>query len=67
MQQRDALAIEIKNRDLLNQKLEYIHLNPLAERWNLAKRPEEYRWSSASFYETSVDAFGIFTHYLDRF
>jgi hypothetical protein len=25
--------------------------------------PEDYRWSSASFYLTGIDEFGILTHY----
>lgn len=64
--QRDALAVEIKGRDMLHQKLNYIHLNPLAERWNLALRPEDYKWSSARFYETGEDEFGFLTHFMDR-
>ncbi len=47
--QRDPLGILIDNRDKMEQKLEYIHLNPLHERWNLADRPENYYWSSAKF------------------
>jgi hypothetical protein len=49
------------------QKLDYIHNNPLQEKWNLAKSPEEYKWSSASFYHTGIDPFGILTHYMERF
>jgi putative transposase len=52
---------------MLLQKLNYIHLNPLQERWNLAERPEEYHWSSAKFYDNGVDDFGFITHFMDRF
>ena len=65
--QRDALAIPMASRGILEQKLQYIHVNPLGEKWNLAKRPEDYRWSSANFYETEDDRFGLLTHYADRF
>jgi putative transposase len=34
----------------LLQKLNYIHNNPVADKWKLAKLPEEYLHSSASFY-----------------
>jgi len=51
----------------IEQKLEYIHLNPLQEHWNFADKPENYVWSSARFYETGGDHFGIITHYRDRF
>ena len=65
--QRDALAILMDSRKKVEQKLTYIHLNPLHERWNLADRPENYRWSSAKFYETGEDKFGILTRYMERF
>jgi putative transposase len=35
-----------------NQKLEYIHLNPVRGSWNLADEYTKYEHSSASFYET---------------
>jgi REP element-mobilizing transposase RayT len=65
--QRDPLAIRMDSRAKVEQKLTYIHLNPLHERWNLAEQPENYRWSSARFYETGEDEFGLLTHYRDRF
>jgi hypothetical protein len=43
--------------------LEYIHNNPVQERWNLADSMEEYKYSSARFYETGVDEWGFLTHY----
>ena len=65
--QRDALAIEMNSKEKVEQKIRYIHGNPLHEKWNLAKRPEEYSWSSAKYYEFGDDEFGILTHYGDRF
>jgi len=35
----------------LERVLDYIHLNPLQEYWNLAEVPEDYDHSSAAFYE----------------
>ena len=32
-------------------KLHYIHNNQMHERWNLCTRLEDYRFSSAGFYE----------------
>ncbi|MES2733905.1 MAG: transposase [Bacteroidota bacterium] len=64
--QRDALAIRIFSKEMLIQKLDYIHFNPLHEKWNLADRPEKYAWSSAKFYENGIDAFGFITHYMDK-
>jgi len=50
--QRDPLAILIDSKKTFEQKLDYIHNNPLNEKWNLANSPENYKWSSASFYES---------------
>ena len=60
---RDALAIPLTTDEILIQKLDYVHDNPIKERWNLCEYPESYRWSSASFYQTGVDEFGILTHF----
>jgi putative transposase len=65
--QRDALAVKIISKQMLLQKLEYIHLNPLSERWNLAKSPEGYIWSSAKYYEKGIDEHGFVKHFADRF
>ena len=55
------------NRTIFQQKLNYVHLNPLQEKWSLTKKPEDYYWSSAQFYETGIDHFGFLTHYQERF
>lgn len=65
--QRDALAILMDSREKIERKIEYIHCNPLNEKWNLAEFPEKYRWSSAEFYNTGYDEFKLLTHYMDRF
>ena len=62
---RDPLAIPLSNEDILIQKLEYIHNNPVKEKWALCKHPEDYRWSSAKFYAGGVDEFGIIKHFRD--
>ena len=64
--QRDALAIRVFLPELVLQKLNYSHNNPLQDHWKLADSPENYKWSSAKFYETGIDEFGFLTHYLDR-
>ena len=43
-------AKNVFSPDFLRQKIEYIHNNPVQPHWQLAKRPEEYPWSSARFY-----------------
>ena len=65
--QRDLLAVLMDSKHKIEQKLDYIHLNPLQEKWNLVDKPENYRWSSSKFYEHGIDDFGFLTHYMDRF
>ncbi len=65
--QRDSLAVLIESRAICEQKIDYIHLNPLQEHWNLAQNPEDYFWSSAKFYESGQDDFGFLTHYMEKF
>ena len=55
--QRDPLAIQLYTPDVAYQKLDYIHNNPLAEHWRLATAPDEYFYSSASFYENNDTSF----------
>lgn len=64
---RDPLAVLMNSKNKFEQKLDYIHYNPLQEKWNLATIPEDYYWSSARFYETGNDHFGFMSHYMDRF
>ncbi|GAA5037096.1 transposase [Marivirga lumbricoides] len=61
--QRDPLAILMDSKFKVEQKIEYIHLNPLQDKWNLASFPEDYKWSSAKFYETGIDDFNMLTDY----
>jgi hypothetical protein len=65
--QRDPLAVAMNTKVKVEQKINYIHLNPLQAHWNLAFSPEKYKWSSARFYEVGQDEFGILTDYRERF
>jgi len=44
--------IQIQNNLILNQKLEYIHKNPISKKWDLANSDQDYLWSSAKAYFT---------------
>ncbi len=57
--QRDSLGTEIYSRAVAKQKLDYIHFNPVSGKWLLAKDDISYYYSSAEFYETSMDNFGF--------
>lgn len=62
---RNSLSIDLYSEKVLLQKLHYIHQNPIKEKWKLAVSPEDYKYSSAVFYEKGVDTFGILTHFRD--
>ncbi|MBX3241602.1 MAG: transposase [Chitinophagaceae bacterium] len=59
--ERNPLSIELRTNAVYEQKLDYIHRNPV--RAGLCKLPEDYKYSSAKFYETGIDDFGFLTHY----
>jgi REP element-mobilizing transposase RayT len=59
--ERNSLSIDLWSKTVFEQKFEYIHNNPLQEKWQLAATPDDYRYSSARFYETGIDEFGILT------
>jgi len=64
--QRNALPIRLYDRKILEQKLNYIHLNPLQEHWNLVSDPNDYLYSSCSFYEHQDNRYSWLTHYMDE-
>lgn len=43
--------------------MNYIHFNPCKPHWNLAERPEKYKWPSANFYDTGNKDFNFLTHF----
>ncbi|MNK24600.1 Transposase IS200 like protein [compost metagenome] len=61
--QRDCVVKECWGEEFLKQKLDYIHNNPLQVHWNLSDFPENYYWSSASFYESGESPFEFITYY----
>jgi putative transposase len=61
--QRNPVNIDIYNERIFEQKLNYIHENPLQPKWKLVDNPVEYRYSSVAFYELGKDEFGILTNY----
>ena len=63
--ERNPLSVDLYNRQTFLQKLQYLHRNPVQERWNLSELPEGYKYSSARFYQTGSDEWGFLTHYLD--
>ncbi len=64
--QRNSLPIYLFDERILIQKLNYIHNNPLQEKWSLVDLPEQYHYSSAQFYISGKDEFNVLTHWKDR-
>lgn len=59
------LSIDIWDEKILIQKLNYIHHNPVQSKWNLCKYPEEYKYSSESFYINQDSMFLFLKYYKD--
>ena len=58
---REPLGIELISPVVFEQKLNYIHYNPV--RAGLCINPEDYYYSSARFYYEGADSFRMLTHY----
>jgi REP element-mobilizing transposase RayT len=54
---------ECRTENFLLQKLNYIHNNPCAGKWNLAATPVDYIHSSASFYHSGKTNYPHIRHY----
>jgi len=61
--ERNALSVDLWTPPVFMQKLDYIHNNPIQEKWHLAELPEGYKYSSAKFYHTGDDEFHLLDHY----
>jgi putative transposase len=57
---RNALSIDLFTQDIMQQKINYIHQNPVKA--GLCKFAEMYKYSSCKFYETGIDDFGFLEH-----
>lgn len=60
--QRDSLAIPLFSKEMIYQKIDYIHNDPVASHWKLSNSAKDYKFSSALFYEDGIDNFGILKH-----
>ena len=62
--ERNPLSVDLWSRPVFLQKLNYIHINPTQAHWKLCQYPEEYKYSSAKFYERGIDQFSFLSHYM---
>ena len=58
---RNSLGIALFTPQVFQQKLDYIHQNPVAA--GLCNYAKEYKYSSALFYEAGEDCFNMLEHY----
>ena len=58
---RDSLGVELFTSAVFDQKLNYIHYNPVTA--GLCLLPEDYHYSSALFCEKGIDKFSFLQHY----
>ena len=65
--QRDSLAVHLYSREFMQQKLNYIHLNPLAIHWSLVNNPWDYYYSSARYYEMNEKNFDFLKDVREEF
>lgn len=61
--ERNPLSIDIFSREVLLQKLNYIHNNPIQEKWKLSATPEEYKYSSAAYYFCNKEDWKFIAHF----
>ena len=63
--ERNPLSVPLYSQKVVEQKINYIHGNPVKPKWNLAAEPQDYKYSSAGFYYTGKDEFGFLENYLE--
>jgi len=59
--ERNSLGVPLWSRQVFDQKLEYIHYNPVKA--GLCQYPQDYKYSSARFYATNEKDWRFLTHY----
>jgi putative transposase len=59
--ERNSLGISLWSTSVFQEKLEYIHYNPVKA--GLCRYPEDYKYSSARFYERNTKDWEFLTHY----
>ena len=65
--QRNSFSIDLWSRQVVEQKLDYIHHNPVSGKWNLSADFVQYYYSSASYYEDNTSYFPFLSHYMECF
>ncbi len=56
----------LHNRKVIEQKIDYIHNNPVMKHWKLTEKPQSYKYSSAEYYMENIDNWGFLTNYFEH-
>jgi REP element-mobilizing transposase RayT len=57
------LSIALFTDNVVKQKMDYLHNNPVQENWNLAKQAADYRFSSYRYYEMGESEWTFSTNF----
>ncbi len=63
--ERNPLTSRLPSMELIMQKLNYIHANPIWEKWNLCQDVTDYKYSTAAFYYKDEKTWDFVTHLND--
>ena len=61
--ERKPLTSRLPTEEIIVQKINYIHANPIKGKWNLCQEFIDYKYSSASFYYDLSNEWDFLTHY----
>ena len=66
--QRNSLSVDMLSRQMIEQKLEYIHNNPVQGKWLLSNNPSDYKYSSDRYYNVgNTEEYPFLSHYMEYF
>jgi hypothetical protein len=65
--ERNPLSIQLFSKEVLVQKLNYIHNNPYHEKWNILNKNGTYYYSSEEYYKNETNNFSFLVHYNELF
>lgn len=57
------LSIELATDNIVEQKMNYLHNNPIQAKWNLVEKPEDYKYSSWGFYVYGKSEYDFLTNF----
>ena len=63
--ERNPLTSRLGSIKLVEQKINYLHANPIRGNWDLCNDITDYKYSSARFYYKGIDEWGFLTHYIN--